>query len=300
MRLNRKSHQGAGQVGLRIALGAIVKNEGPYIAEWALYHQMMGFDPIIVYNNESADETTDVCMFLQDRRIIKHVRWPQPDREETESVQLLAYRHIVRHVSADWICFLDADEFLCLEHHNSVQDFIATHTGRSPIGLNWKVYGSSDRLRRDTGPVIDRFRMRPRDHEANVLVKTMAPLEICYNNHAHVHIHGWPLVGDERHYVDALGRPLRLEGNSYARPPLWKGAWINHYLIKSLEEFKTKSLRGRADATGADAAPFKTIENYFNPYDRNEVYDFCSEKYVAAIKWRLEAINSAMRFSEVV
>lgn len=282
----------------RIALGAIVKNEAPYVKEWAVYHQMLGFDPIIVYDNESTDGTTEVCRFLHDRGIIQHVLFPNPPLDGAEGPQILAYRDIVRHLTADWVAFLDADEFFCLERHTSVQEYVATHSGRSPIALNWKLYGSSDHLRHDTGLVIDRFRMRPRHHEANALVKTIAPLRVCHEGLMHVHIHGWPLAGGDCHYVDALGRPIVLEGNCLAKPTLWQGAWVNHYLIKSREEFEVKSRRGNADAAPRDLGkPTRTVENYFKPYDRNEVYDFCLERHVVPVQWRVDALTRSMKAS---
>ena len=41
-------------------LCAIVRNEAPYLAEWALFHRMIGFDRIVVYENDSDNSTPKI------------------------------------------------------------------------------------------------------------------------------------------------------------------------------------------------------------------------------------------------
>jgi hypothetical protein len=36
-------------------LCSLMKNEGPYILEWVAYHKNLGFDRIVIYDNESTD-----------------------------------------------------------------------------------------------------------------------------------------------------------------------------------------------------------------------------------------------------
>ena len=38
-------------------LVATVKNEGPYLWEWVAYHKSIGFDNIVIFQNDSNDMT---------------------------------------------------------------------------------------------------------------------------------------------------------------------------------------------------------------------------------------------------
>ena len=44
------------EAGLRLAIGAIFKNEGPYILEWIAFHRAVGVDRFFIADNAS-DET---------------------------------------------------------------------------------------------------------------------------------------------------------------------------------------------------------------------------------------------------
>ena len=40
----------------RLAIGAIVKNEGPYLLEWIAFHRVVGVDRFFIADNASTDE----------------------------------------------------------------------------------------------------------------------------------------------------------------------------------------------------------------------------------------------------
>ena len=173
-----------------------------------------------------------------------------------------------------WLCFLDADEFLVLEHAWTVEAFLAqAGAAGMPIALNWRIFGSSGEVSAGPGLVIDRFvRCGRATEDVNRHIKTLGPTSILKDG-ARVHVHGWVLERPGLFTVDAAGRPVSVEGCTFTAP-CWHGAWINHYIVKSREEFEAKRRRGKA--THARSAPDKhdrDYGNYFTPYDRNEEED---------------------------
>ena len=57
-------------------LCAIVRNEAPYLAEWALFHRMIGFDRIVAYENDSDDSTPKILEKLKQAGVIdEHISW---------------------------------------------------------------------------------------------------------------------------------------------------------------------------------------------------------------------------------
>jgi len=47
----------------RVAIGAIMKQEAPYILEWVAYHKALGFE-LIIADNGGADDTTKILTAL--------------------------------------------------------------------------------------------------------------------------------------------------------------------------------------------------------------------------------------------
>ena len=45
---------------LGVAMAAITKNEGPFIAEWVAYHYLLGVEHFVIYDNRSDDATVEV------------------------------------------------------------------------------------------------------------------------------------------------------------------------------------------------------------------------------------------------
>lgn len=84
--------------------------------------------------------------------------WPDPVDSPEHGPQVYAYQHAARHLDTDWLCCLDADEFLVLETAATVQDLVADagHDGM-PIALNWRNFGSGGAVAARLGLVTERF-----------------------------------------------------------------------------------------------------------------------------------------------
>lgn len=84
--------------------------------------------------------------------------WPDPVDSPEYGPQVYAYQHAARHLDTDWLCCLDADEFLVLETAATVQDLVADagHDGM-PIALNWRNFGSGGAVTAGLGLVTERF-----------------------------------------------------------------------------------------------------------------------------------------------
>lgn len=277
----------------RSSLVVIVRDEARSLLEWIVYHRLLGFSEIVVYDNESRDGTTELCRTLADRGIIKHVVWPDPPAHSGQGPQVPAYEHAAEQATTDWLCFLDADEFLVLRDYARVVDLLRV-AGRPsmPIALNWKVFGSSGEVRYRDDLVIERFvRAAGPDEDVNRHIKTIGPVSALRAG-ARVHVHGW-VLGPGQHHVDALGRPVEVEGCTFVTPPVWEGAWVNHYIVKSREEFEQKRLRGGVFYAQQDPEKYGRLnESYFSSYDLNEHADHTIRRFAPLIKhtiarWRI-------------
>lgn len=91
-------------------LVTVVRDEGPYLVEWLAHHLAVGFDRIVVYDNESRDGTHALfkAITASDLRI-RRIPWPTP---ADVSVRFLAHHHAWTTLVTPWVMSLDPDEFL--------------------------------------------------------------------------------------------------------------------------------------------------------------------------------------------
>lgn len=270
-----------------------MRNEAGYVVEWVAYYRALGFNQIIIYDHQSTDGTTALCTALARAGLIRHVPWT--DQPDDQNAQIPAYRQAADICGTDWLCCLDADEFLCLEHADTIHELLATAGVPSmPIALSWRNFGSGGAVRREAGLVIDRFtRFGGPEHRSTTHIKTLAPVALIAEG-AVVHVHGWLLAPDQ-HYVNACGDRIEVYQHTFVDPPWWRCAWINHYLIKSREEFTAKKRRGRVDRREGDPEKHSQDEdNYFHPLDNNEFEDLAIHRIRPRVIAEIERLNSVL------
>ena len=259
---------------IRLALGAIVKNEAPYLIDWLAWHQALGFTDFIIADNDSTDGTSEILRALNRAGVLTYVRFPS---RLHKMPQFEAYHHMCRRFSgrADWLALIDADEFIMPETPNDdlarlLQDMPAD-TGA--VALNWAVFGSSGHLRAQEDPVFQRFQMRgERSSDGNRHYK-MIVRPHCYGqkiiNPHHV------LSRDGFCFRRANGDTLQIDQYGLSTDVNWSRFRINHYLIKSWSEFiQKKQKRGRADRPSLT----RSI-SYFGRHDWNEEFDASAQTF---------------------
>ncbi|MGS2184437.1 hypothetical protein [Escherichia coli] len=91
-------------------------------------------------------------------------------------------------------------------------------------------------------------------------------------------------------YIDALGRDLILHprhGNGVSAEVTWSGVRVNHYAVKSLEEFLLgKHLRG--SAATANRVKHK---DYFKAHDRNDEECLLAAAFSGQVKAEMERLS---------
>lgn len=276
---------------LKIAIASVMKNEGPYILEWLAWHRLMGVGHFIIADNDSSDGLSAILTRLDACGVLTRI--PLPNRSGV-APQYDAYNQISSEHSntADWIFFLDADEFLWSEKGlGGLATFIASvPEDVGAVALNWAVYGSSSRVAPGEGTVMSRFPNRaPQGFHVNRHYKTLvrsAALRSSSRNVHHISINrGW-------RRVDTLLRDLRIhEGNKgISEDVVWDKLRINHYVVKSWMEFWLKKVaRGRA--TGMRE---QRNRDFFRGHDRNEVYDPLPYDLHAKLMKEVEALRQLL------
>ncbi|KQT56193.1 hypothetical protein ASG52_24265 [Methylobacterium sp. Leaf456] len=274
---------------IRTAVCAIAKNESMYIEEWVAYYQLLGFDEILIYSNDSTDGSQATLDAMQTQGLIVYRDWPSVPGA---SPQLTAYRDALGRTSAEWILFVDIDEFLNLKSDTVVSDFLnrfAPDVGA--VAINWKVFGTSGNAYFEDELITTRFdRAAARDYHVNRHCKTFSKV-VCTGD---VHIHRSFLKSGA--YVDTLGRPIEIERNGFTRSVVHAVAQVNHYVLKSNQEFQQKRERGNANRPPESTDKYAgRIGTYFADHDRNETIDRDLTVFRGAIRDRIDRNRRATR-----
>lgn len=232
-------------------LVATAKNEAPYLLEWVAYHRMIGFDEILIYQNDSDDFTHEI---LTEMARIGAVRYSY-NRALPGRHQIRAYRRAGRqpaYLEADWALALDLDEFL---HVNCgagrLDDLMAALPEADVVLLNWRYFGSGGHLDLTDDLVTERFVLS--EHDTRI-VEELTPYKAMFRpplfERCGIHRPAKPKRPEEEMIVcngsgltgDAFER-LRFRSKDPWRRRL---AQVNHYITRDAASFVLKSDRGSA------------------------------------------------------
>jgi hypothetical protein len=267
------------------AICAIAKNEGPYIAEWAIYHRLVGFDHILVYDNESTDDTRAVLEVLAEAGLVSWLEWPSRSDGQTQKT---AYADGLARLrpNFEWITFIDIDEFLFIPaHDNSIAAFLGAYAQLDAIAVNWSMFGTSGHLTKTPGLVIERFTYRAHaEHTANRAVKTIARTRTLLTPNLHNHE-----FTEGVSYRTVTGEVIA-HNTGRSESVNHDVILINHYFTKSVEEWQAKVARGRA--TKPDTHPDKfRKEEHFRRNDKNDVKDLRLVAYATQIHEKMRELG---------
>lgn len=237
---------------------AIAKNEGPYFKEWIDWHIKMGAEKFYIYDNESTDNTSEVLEPYVKAGIVEYHYFPGYRK------QLAAYDDCIQRHRFDsrWIAFIDLDEFIVPVKDASISDFMRRFEDKPVVEINWLVYGSGGAKNKTPEGVMERFKRHSRpDHILNRHVKSIVDPRRVF---CMIGCHEAARISGKG--ADSHGNPITRSFRD--RMPQQDMVRINHYAVRSFEEFLEKQNRGRASGKKRTVS-----REYFDEYDLNDIED---------------------------
>lgn len=218
---------------MKVAVCAIAKNENLYIEEWVNWYKNLGFSKIYIFDNNDNDGE-----FIKD--VVNNddiVYIDESYRGKNDKFyQTTAYTKFYNQYKNDyeWILFCDIDEFLYLENHKTIQEFLSSNNkfqSFDAIALCWKIYDDNDLVYYDNRPVVEKFLRMSKNTSNNTQIKSLIK---CKDKKISFCAHG----GRNLKYCNALGEEIiNLQFPRIGTTPIHKECWINHYRFKTIEEF---------------------------------------------------------------
>jgi hypothetical protein len=216
-----------------VHLVVIVIHEDPYIAEFLDHYVGLGVDRIYLYDNSPSATMSVLCEHPK----ISYKHFPGKQK------QLPAYFDYIQNKQnglerADFVGFLDADEFLVLKRHSTIQEFLGEFSHVSAVVIPWRMFGTNGLVSYDPRPVVERFQVGEVETHSH-FKGFVRPQEIQSMNNPH-------FVCTLRGTTNAQQTKMITNAEDHCEDS-GDVAIINHYFTKSFQEFAKKRARGRAD-----------------------------------------------------
>jgi len=231
------------------AICAIQKWSLNIIDEWIDYNlHVVGFETIFLYDNSDNFELEEWLKARGDsdsgRIQIKHFPGLNMQMESYNKCGT-SIRDSKSHL---WIGFIDLDEYIVIQDTKKypwLMDFLDTVPDEAGgLAVNWLMYATNN-IKYEPKPLP--MRNQVRDSNPNQHVKTIARAEFFHGMPNPHYVAYKPRSDGIRTAVDSNWR--KQEGPFNDAGPVDQ-IYFAHYYSKSLEEFRSRCARGRAD-TGA-------------------------------------------------
>ena len=277
-----------------IALVIIVKDEAPYIAEWIVFHCMLGVRHVYVYDNMSSDGLADAIGKSGYQSSVTVIRWGSLCKRQQD----VAYNHAVATFGAKyrWMGFFDIDEFVIPLKEDSFEDVFKHFEGQPCVALPWHMFGTSGHEDPPSGLVIENYVMRepfPPDDSKKVRLAWKIFVDPSKVHLMYIHHAVLDKLGETRMMQsgDLMKRYLPYWENNPARFLASPYLQLNHYYTRSNADFMQKIAR-RSVATSGMRDRSSRMKRRFAIIEKSPVRDDAALRFVDEVKARLETYKS--------
>ena len=251
-----------------IIIAIICKGEYKYLREFIEYHLNLGFDRIIIADNNDIDgEKYDELLadYIKDLKVVIL------DFRGKQGQQKLFYNNLKNlGIDYEWCAFIDTDEFITFSEigkkifGNNIKNFLHSRDYVKAYKLNWLLYGDNGNIFYEDKPVIERFpepldkrvtfhyKFAENSHCKSIL-RCDVPVHFTDNPHG---------INKCNDYFTPKGTPV--EGGAFNFNLEYDILYVRHYYTKSLEEWcKNKLGRSYADYLRSSAVDYYPLKDYF-------------------------------------
>ena len=286
----------------RVLLCGIGKLENNYIREWVEYHKNLGFNNIVLYDNNDIDgeHFEDVIGDYIESGYVILKNWRGKELAQIPSYNSCYHEYKDKY---DWICFWDIDEFIEFDKSKTIQEFVSQKKFDKAkcIRIGWKQFTDNNLLTvKNNNYSINRF---TEVFDKKFCLENKIPVQhaIISNTQAksiiRTNIKDFKVTSPHCFLnvptVNAVGEKCRI-AIKLGDIPVWKGAWLNHYRFKTIEEYVTKKMVRLWPTKYMNGGKDRLDLNYFFMHNKKtkEKVDFakrlkidCNENLIKINTW---------------
>lgn len=263
-----KQKEGRKSLSDKYVVCVCAKNEDNTIREWIQYYLTLGFDTIIIADNNNTNILEGI---LED--YIKGGIVELYDFRGDDDFQVQLYSEVCKEGDYKWCAFFDADEYLELNCYSDIKEFLAT-INEDCVLFHWLMYGSNGRIFHEpeyhvtstyTVPVFP-ISMFPENMLIKSIVRGGVFNDGCWFYGSHLPRSDTKTI---TYNVGGVRVNNRVERYQFF-PICYKCGYIKHYYTKSLEEWQEKASRGWPD--GTKTIPLENFNHFNNALPNPDFY----------------------------
>ena len=222
------------------------KNENPYLKDWLDYHLKVGVSQFYLYDQDGGEEAREILAPYEEKGIVKRHLWTRWDGTKYDGATKwyqrnknhMGFAHAAETYRQEfqWLMKIDVDEFLFpLDGASSLLDWLKKVDLRKVKGV--KVprinFGNNGHEIMPKSSVLEAYTKREAEYSDH---KDLGNADFLSSNRyaysAHWWHYKWYKFGKRLKDTDEIG---------------WR---VNHYFIKSLEEYLSRQNVSRARPVG--------------------------------------------------
>ena len=242
-----------------IALCAIGRMENDYVRDFINHYVSLGVKKFFIYdNNYDGEEHFEDKIY----DMIYHGLVEVIDYRNRTCCQLSAYNDCYAKHGAeyDWIAFFDFDEYLILEKHSSLEEFLSDKSDFDVVMINWMVMTDNNLIHKDKRPLLQKFTTpMPQRNCVNGVTPENAHIKSICHGGRNLRFYGQPHVPQSNKCYNASGKKCIC----FARQDIdWDVAYLKHFTTKTIEEWLTRKMK-----VGTPDRPYEKFKkDYMNVF----------------------------------
>lgn len=282
------------------------KNEAPFLIEFVSHHIALGFDKIFIVTNPSTDGTNELADALATAGFIDHVRCDTPVGKRPQHHAFALAKSYFNIDALDWLIVLDADELLNIHvGSGSINELLQmSDQDCDLLSINMATFGNfpHEAWSREDSSTRFFYRFRPEigwSYQGKTLIRNPrcfrallphGPIGFNLGRDLRIQFAG----GLESALISAeMDKHYECLRNPGIRQNLFSLAQVNHYAVRTLDSFSTRSLRGDGASAETDAGIKKYSNKYFSAISRARFFDDSITRYRDRISDVRQKIYSA-------
>ena len=249
----------------------------PNIKEWIAHHLIIGFDLIYIFDHKSIIPIKEDISMFKKGVIIERCEMDGPIKM---SLMMRASK-IATSARADWMLYLDADEFLVLNTFSNVKQMLYHYRNVDSLAINWLLFGTNHHKQIPKGGLIVE-NYTTSDEKIDKHVKTFVrPSQVLRAITPHYFVMRNP------------NKMSSLNGKKCTSYNEWNisfqscPAFIAHYVFQSEEMYMKRKIHLPRD----DNHEFRQIENDIHAKHNSCVNTLVRDKYAKYINQLLDTLQ---------
>ena len=216
----------------------IAKGENDYIIEWIEHYLRLGFDKIIIGDNNDDDSMTELLKDYINKDTVQLL-----DCHGFKTAQIPFYTFFAEKGNYKWCAYYDCDEFLEFNDCQNIKTYLNSLNNCDCVLFNWMVMSNDGHLFKKEGSVQNRFPypLLPITYSWNWEFKSLVRGgKIFKFENPHI------AINDDAYYSRG-GLPPTKGLNGVDFTVHYKDGYLKHYRCKSYDECVEKYNRGYGD-----------------------------------------------------